>query len=141
MVIKHKNYSVVDLYKMFGPNWAYKLNLSNIPKFFNKPVIQTFDDFDTDTKQKYILIAKTIKDANPNKNINVWATGSRVDGSWKTKEEAENQAKEYNRKTPKYSDYDFITDAENIPNLQFLGFPCHGFFNKDVYISKVLIPI
>ena len=139
MVELHKNYTVSELYNMFGSDWANILNLDSIPKVFNKPIINTFDDFDEDTKQKYILIAKTIKEANPNIKINVWATGSRIDGSWKTKEEAEERAKEYNRLKPKYSDYDFITDAAIIPNLKQLGFPCEG-YKPPSFLKSVLIP-
>lgn len=135
----HKNYAVSELYNLFGSDWANILMLKSIPKVFNKPVINTFNDFDEDTKQKYILIAKTIKEANPNTEIDVWATGSRIDGSWKTKEEAEERAKEYNRLKPKYSDYDFITDAEVIPSLKHLGFPCHGYQTPSIR-HKVLIP-
>lgn len=135
----HKNYTAPELFDMFGPDWANILQLSSIPKVFNKPVIDTFNDFDEDTKQKYILIAKAIKEANSNTEINVWATGSRIYGSWKTKEEAEEQAKKYNKLKPKYSDYDFITDAETVPSLKHLSFPCHGYQIPSIQL-KILIP-
>ena len=134
----HKTYKVSELYNMFGSDWANILNLDSIPKVFNKPIINTFDDFDEDTKQKYILIAKAIKEANSEIDINVWATGSRIDGSWKTRKEAEELAKEFNKLKPKYSDYDFITDAETIPCLKHLGFPCHGYQTPSIR-HKVLI--
>lgn len=136
----HKNYTVSELYNIFGSDWANILQLGSIPKVFNKPIINTFNDFDEDTKQKYILVAKAIKEANPNTEINVWATGSRIDGSWKTKEEAEERAKEYNKPKPKYSDYDFITDAPVIPSLKHLDFPCHGYQTSFIR-HKVLIPL
>jgi formyltetrahydrofolate synthetase len=135
----HKTYKVSELYNIFGSDWANILKLKSIPKVFNKPVINTFNDFDEDTKQKYILIAKAIKEANGEIDINVWATGSRIDGSWKTTEEAEELAKKYNRIKPKYSDYDFITDAAIIPNLESLGFPCHGYQTPFIQ-HKVQIP-
>lgn len=135
----HKNYSVSELYNMYGSDWANILKLKAIPKVFNKSVINSFKDFTESTKQKYILIAKTIKEANSNIEIDVWATGSRIDGSWKTKEESEEQAKEYNRPIPKYSDYDFITDAEIVPSLKHLGFPSHGYKTPQIR-HKILIP-
>ena len=135
----HKTYTASELYNIYGYDWANILQLSSIPKVFNKPVINTFNDFDEDTKQKYILIAKAIKEANPNTEINVWAAGSRIYGSWKTKEEAEERAKKYNKSKPKYSDYDFITDAKVLPSLKHLGFPCHGYQITSIKL-KVLIP-
>jgi hypothetical protein len=138
-IVKHKNYTPAELYNMFGVDWRFKLGLKSIPKIFNKPVISKFEDFDEDTKTKYIEVAKCIKQANPNESVQVWATGSRIHGCWRTDEEAEQLAKEYNHKRPKYSDYDFITDAKIIPDLKHLGFRVHEY--QTPYIQhKVLVP-
>ena len=136
---KHKNYTTAELYDMFGVDWQFKLGLKSIPKIFNKPIITNFEDFDEDTKIKYIEVAKCIKKENLNENIQVWATGSRIHGCWKTDEEAEQLAKEYNHTKPKYSDYDFITDAKVTPDLKHLNFKTHGYQTPNIQ-HKVLIP-
>lgn len=132
-----KNYSISELYNNLGPNWRYETGLYNVPKIFNKKKIKNFYDFDVDTKNNYILLAKLIKSINDD-NIDVWAIGSRVDGCWKTEEEAEFQAKKYNKKFIKYSDYDFTTNAKNLPNFKRLE--KHFDYCKYAEKNKVLIP-
>jgi hypothetical protein len=137
---QYKNYKIAELYNIFGVDWRYKLGLCEVPKVFNKPIITEFNNFNNDTKLKYIKIAKCIKQANHKENIKVWATGSRIHGCWKTDEEAELSAKKYNHLKPKYSDYDFITDAKVIPCLTHLDFRTHGYQTPNIQ-HKILIPV
>lgn len=109
-----KNYNVRELKEMFGKEWAIQIGIRTYPKICNKPVIKRFDDFDNDTKSIYIQIYNLIKEKNQNQNFNVWATGSRINGTWRTPEESEELAKKYNQKI-KYSDYDYISDANRLP--------------------------
>ena len=119
MIQKHRNYTVAELKSLLGDNWREQLGLIQVPIICNKPIINTFADFDDDTKQIYINIYNAIKAKNPNKDIQVWATGSRIKGTWRTSEEAEQLAQQYNKKV-KYSDYDCFTDAPNKPSEQEL---------------------
>lgn len=111
-----KNYSISELTEIYGPLWAQHLGLYSVPKNKNKKEIFVFEDFDTITKSIYKKIFYYIFNKNSCKKINMWAVGSRVLGTWKTKEEAEELSKIYNLKKIKYSDYDFITDAELLPS-------------------------
>jgi hypothetical protein len=120
-----KNYTEKELFDIYGPFWMKKLNLSKIPVIKNKKEVFNFQDFEEESKEVYIKIKTYIEQYNQNQNINLWAIGSRVIGSWKTRAEAEQLAKDYNTKKIKYSDYDFLTDAEFLPsnkNIEkFLG--------------------
>lgn len=135
----HQTYSAKKLQSIFGSRWLYAVGLEPIPKITNKIKISVFNEFDDDTKQKYILIAKTIKNANPKQLIDVWAIGSRINGSWKTDKEAEYLAKKHNKIKPKYSDYDFTTTAKTIPNLKHLPFDCDS-HQTTTTSTGVLIP-
>lgn len=116
----NKNYTIEEIKQLFGDDWFKKR--TGPPKIYNKPVINTFDDFDEDTKNVYIGIYNLIKEKNLNTDIKVWATGSRIKGCWKNVEEAEAESIRYN--TPvKYSDYDYRTNAMNKPTES-------EFFNK-----------
>ena len=64
----------------------------------------------------YLGIYTILKDRND--NFKMWATGSRVKGNWRTKEESDEMVIKYGLKHVKYSDYDFHTDAKNLPNIQ-----------------------
>lgn len=115
---KNKIYTAKELKELFGDNWREKIGIRQIPKFLvPKPRINFFNEFDQDTKEIYVKIYNLIKQKNQNKNFNVWATGSRVKGEWKTKEESDEMALKYNIK-PKYSDYDYISDAKILPTKQ-----------------------
>lgn len=105
MIQKYKNYTVAELKIMLGDNWSEKAGIPKNPIIQNKPIINKFDEFDPETKQIYITIKNLIIEKNPGKIVNVWASGSRVKGTWRTKEESES------RKSIKYSDYDYCTDA------------------------------
>lgn len=124
MIEIKKNYTVKDLIKIYGPFWKKKLGLSSAPILKNKPEILNFEDFDIKIQNIYKRIYCFIINKNLNKNISLWAFGSRILGTWRTKEEAERLAKEYNVKI-KYSDYDFATNAEILPSNKeiqdFLG--------------------
>lgn len=118
MLEKNRRYTVRELKELFGDNWEEKVGIKQIPKFLiPKTKINSFDEFDKETKQIYIKIYNIIKEKNPNQNFNVWATGSRVKGEWKTKEESDEISIKYNIK-PKYSDYDYVSDAKIIPTKQ-----------------------
>lgn len=87
-------------------------------KTLNKPIIKNFQDFDNHAKHIYSSIAKAIKELNKDQeNLYVIASGSRVNGKWRSDDETEEICKKYNIKKPKYSDYDFITNAKYMPNL------------------------
>jgi len=120
-----KNYTEKELFDIYGPFWMEKLNLSKIPVIKNKKEVFNFQDFEEKSKEVYIKIKTYIAQYNQNQKINLWAIGSRVIGSWKTRAEAEQLAKDYNTKKIKYSDYDFLTDAKFLPsnkNIEkFLG--------------------
>jgi hypothetical protein len=120
-----KNYTEKELFDIYGPFWMKKLNLSKIPVIKNKKEVFNFQDFEEESKEVYIKIKAYIQQYNQNQKINLWATGSRVKGSWKTREEADQLAKDYNTKKIKYSDYDFLTDAKFLPSNRdierFLG--------------------
>jgi hypothetical protein len=124
---KHKNYILKELRELPPEYTEAKELIANFNsryalKTIRKPIIDSFEDFDDNTKFIYKTIAIKIKEANPDQeNLYVIASGSRVNGKWRSDEETENIAKEYNIKKPKYSDYDFITNAKNIPNLQKLA--------------------
>ena len=89
-------------------------------KKYNKPKITKFEEFDDQTKNIYLTIASELKKLNLDQNFKLIATGSRVTGKWKKDDEADELAAKFNIKV-KYSDYDFITDAINIPDLQQLA--------------------
>jgi len=133
-----RGYRPSELFEIYGPDWARKLNLHLPPKNYNKKIITNFYDFDEDTKNKYILIAKELKRHNY-EDFDIWAVGSRIHGYWKTKEEAELLAQQYNLPRPKYSDYDFYTNAKIVPNLNYLDFHSHHIGNPAIKI-KILIP-
>lgn len=114
MIQKNKNYSVEDLKELLGQNWLEQVQGVRIP-ISPKPVINNFNEFDEQTKIIYTHIFNIIKEKNPNQDIKVWATGSRVKGTWKTKEESDAVANANNSR-PKYSDYDYVTDAIRKPS-------------------------
>lgn len=120
-----KEYTVKELYDIYGINWKNKLGLSKVPIIKNKLEIFCFKDFDILTQQIYKRIYSFINQYNLNTSIRVSACGSRILGTWKTKEEAEKLYKQYNMHKIKYSDYDFVTDAKVLPTNkeieQFLG--------------------
>jgi hypothetical protein len=124
---KHKNYKLRELLALPPEYEEAKQLINNFHsryylKTINKPKIKNYEDFNEDSKLVYGSLAKKIKQLNPDQeNLYVIASGSRVNGKWRSDEETENIAKEYNIKKPKYSDYDFITNAKNIPNLQKLA--------------------
>ena len=116
MIEKNKKYTVKELKELLGDDWLNKLGVVRVPKPKNKPVITNFSEFDNETKQVYLGIYNILKDKND--NFKMWATGSRVKGNWRTKEESDEMVIKYGLKHVKYSDYDFHTDAKNLPNIQ-----------------------
>lgn len=127
MLEKNKNYTLNELRAMRGQAEEVdalfnQLEAGKEYKKKNKNEISKFEDFDQTTKSIYLSIAKEIKTLNPNQqDLYVIATGSRVNGRWKTEEESESIAKKYNINKIKYSDYDFVTNAKNIPDLKELA--------------------
>ena len=92
---------------------------SKFPPIAKKPIPLNQDDFDEHTLRIYKAVYAAIKQLNPNTSFKMWATGSRVLGHWRTKEETE--AWQPNPTKRKYSDYDFWTDAPTLPNIKELG--------------------
>lgn len=109
-----KNYSLNELVEAFGPEWRQVLGLHRIPIVKNKPEIFSFDDFNDKDKEIYLKILSCVTEHN-NEPISVYAYGSRITGTWKTREEAEQMSVKYGLKRVKYSDYDFVTDAKVLP--------------------------
>lgn len=119
MVEKYKNYTAKELKELLGENWRKQLGLNSTPKnIYPKPIIYSFDEFDKETKDIYFNIAQLIKSKNPNQNVKIWATGSRVKGNWRTIEETKKMKKIYGENMVKYSDYDISTDAKILPTTQ-----------------------
>lgn len=114
---KYKRYTKGELDKLF-PNWKKDLNSDKECLLSIKPVISSFNEFDDNTKKIYLKIAEYLKKENPSQpNLKLWATGSRVNGRWRTAEEAEKWAIVTNTEI-RYSDYDYITNAKNIPTYE-----------------------
>lgn len=125
---KYKTYTIKELKNLLGDDWFKQIASPIIPKcLIPKQRIYNFNEFNEETKQIYIQIYDLIKQKNPNQNFNVWATGSRVKGKWRTKEETDEISTKYNIK-PKYSDYDYCTDAINKPT-------------KQEFLTKIGIPV
>ena len=148
---KHKNYTLKELRELPPEYTEAKELIANFNsryalKTIRKPIINSFEDFDDNTKFIYKTIAIKIKEANTDQeNLYVIASGSRVNGKWRSDEETEKICKDYNIKKPKYSDYDFITNAKNIPDLEKLAEELNvkyinkiGSYNKK---EEVSIPI
>jgi hypothetical protein len=123
MLEKNKNYTFKELKDMENESIEVKNFLNQIEsakelKKKNKTEISKFEDFDQHARLIYLSIAQEIKKINLDQDdLYVIASGSRVNGKWKTEQESESIAKKYNLNKIKYSDYDFITNAKNIPNL------------------------
>lgn len=119
MIEKHKNYTAKDLQEIYGPDWYIKLGFDKVD-YPKKQKINSFEEFDQETKNIYLNIFNILKGKNPTQDFNIWACGSRVRGYWRTKEEAETMASQHNRPV-KYSDYDFCTDAKNVPSNDYIS--------------------
>lgn len=148
---QNRNYTIKELIALSpecdeAKDFVQNLNANRYSKTISKLVIKTFQDFDENTKFVYSKIAEKIKELNSNQeNLYVIASGSRVNGKWRTDEEAENIAKEFNLKKIKYSDYDFISNAKYTPNLTQLALELNvryinkiGSYNKN---EEVEIPL
>jgi hypothetical protein len=128
-IIKGKNYSIKDLQGLFGEKfieqipgriiipWKELNEYLESQSIIKKPILH-FDEFDEETKKIYKSIKKIVLSLNHNqKSIKVWATGSRIYGTWRTNEE-EDIIAHINNKKPKYSDYDYCTDARTVPSIK-----------------------
>jgi len=123
MLKKNKIYTLKELMLLSEKTIKIKqiLNIHDV-KISRKDKICKFEDFDQETKYIYLFIANQIKKLNSNqKDLFVIAIGSRIKGNWKTKKESEDIAKKLNTKNIKYSDYDFSTNAKNIPDLKIIS--------------------
>lgn len=109
-----KPYSVAEIKALLGDDYFIKQQKYRvIPK---KPVISDFSELSEYDKNVYRTIRDEIVRCNRNRqHVKVYATGSRVTGTWKTKEEAEALAAD-TKQPVKYSDYDYWTDAPVKPN-------------------------
>jgi hypothetical protein len=120
-----KNYTLRELIEMKDQSpeaqaFVNSLEAIKESKKYNKPKITKFEEFDDQTKNIYLTIASELKKLNLDQNFKLIATGSRVTGKWRKDDEADELAAKFNIKV-KYSDYDFITDAINIPDLTALA--------------------
>lgn len=114
-----KTYSAKEARKLMGEE-AWIKQVVRPFDFSKKPKPNSFENFDEQTKRIYSQIRAHIQSLNPDQEVQVWATGSRAKGTWKTKEESEEYAALYDLK-PKYSDYDFRTNAKVVKGLQELS--------------------
>ena len=123
MIQKFKNYSFQELVKLSSQSKESAMLINHIlysKKFkqITKPIIKTYQDFDENTRVVYSTIAQRIKELNPDQpDLYVIASGSRVNGKWRSDEETEEICGKFNIKKIKYSDYDFISNAKYMPNL------------------------
>ena len=114
-----KPYSVAQVKAIMGDDFFEKRQRSG-RAVATKPRIRSFAEFDPETKEIYLKIYEEVKKMNPGyPRVRVWATGSRITGTWRTKEESDALAEARNVK-PKYSDYDYFTDMPRFPNKQRL---------------------
>lgn len=86
------------------------------PQLPLKKKITHFRQFPKDTADVYRKIYYSLKELNT-KPFELYAIGSRVKGTWQTEEEVDSNPMEG---VPKYSDYDYYTNAENIPTSEYL---------------------
>lgn len=115
MIEKNKNYTAKELQDLLGIDWREKLGIQSIPSnIYPKPIINDFSEFDEETKEIYSNIYNILKNKNPNQDIRVWATGSRVKGTWRTIAETDEMKALYGENRVKYSDYDIVTDAKTL---------------------------
>lgn len=122
-------FTAQELQAIHGDNWRKILGLVSRPIVRDKPVVKNFSDFSDDTQQIYLKIARAIKTAT-DKPFQLWAIGSRIKGTWRTKEEEEKIAADNNLKI-KYSDYDYTTTGPLPTQQQFeqvglFGVKLHG---------------
>lgn len=109
------DYTLAELKAMYGPDWEKYVFFGPPLVPITKPIINTFNDFDSSAKNIYTQIYNILFKANSNQAVDMWATGSRIDGRWMTEKEAEDFYKAKDMEVM-YSDYDFITTAKQIPN-------------------------
>tara|TARA_R110000868_G_scaffold54673_2_gene170650 strand:+ start:1480 stop:1974 length:495 start_codon:yes stop_codon:yes gene_type:complete len=112
----NKTYTFAELKELMGEEFISKFG-KGIPRVINKKIIEKYSDFDKDTKAIYKGIYDLIKAKNPNQDFELYATGSRIKGYWRTIEEADALALQYGFKA-KYSDYDCTTNAINKPTKE-----------------------
>jgi hypothetical protein len=123
MIQKFKNYSFQELVELSSQSKESAMLINHILyskefKKITKPIIKTYQDFDENTRVVYSKIAQSIRELNPNQpDLYVVASGSRVNGKWRSDEETEQICENFNIKKIKYSDYDFISNCEFIPDL------------------------
>lgn len=102
------------------------------PNFKPKKQIKHFYQFPKATAAIYSGIYKMLKERN-NDPFELYAVGSRVKGTWQTEEEVEENPMPG---ACKYSDYDFWTDAKNIPTseefVKTLGAWCEKAPKRDI---------
>ena len=151
MIQKFKNYSFQELVELSSQSKESASLINHIlysKKFkkITKPIIKTYQDFDENTRVVYSTIAQRIRELNPDQpDLYVIASGSRVNGKWRSDEETEQICEKFNIKKIKYSDYDFISNCKFIPDLIQLAATLNvryinkiGSYNKN---EKVEIPI
>jgi hypothetical protein len=111
-------YTSSELKTILGERWQDFQNWRKDPSSFGvqKKIIANFEDFDEETKCIYLQISSLIKDSNKEQDVKIWAFGSRINGTWRTREESEEIAEKYKVEL-KYSDFDIATDAEFIPEI------------------------
>lgn len=137
-------FTAQELQAIYGDNWRKLLGLSRRPVLRNKPAIKSFADFPSDTQQIYLKIASAIKVAT-NRPFQLWATGSRIGGTWRTAEEEEKIAAENNIKV-KYSDYDYTTTGalptqQQLEHVGLSGVKLHGITGTSPPPQHVEIPV
>lgn len=134
----------LDKIKKLYPEILKKYNVLCVhPK---RPTINHYSDFSEEQKFIWSIIVDKIKEINPTQNdLKCWAIGSRVNGNWRTRQEAELL---FQQGYPlKYSDWDVATNAEVLPNKQTLnkmlsdiGEKVHIIYYKTIP-NKIAVPL
>lgn len=112
------------------------------PKRFGtaRPPITDRSEFTEHDVAVFAAIADEIRKANPTHlSLKAWAIGSRVSGTWRTKEESEALAAEGYRL--KYSDYDVATNARVLPSREALEAAMQPFGEKAHVIRRSPKPL
>jgi hypothetical protein len=108
--------TIQEYRELHGSSYMHNLTSYLIAPVYNKPVINNFSEFDQETKKIYLQIYAVLSAYNP-EGFELYATGSRINGSWRTKEESEALSQKYNIPIS-YSDYDFSVVAKNFPPFE-----------------------
>lgn len=117
-----KSYTIEELKLIAGGD--YVALLSTFPVFdkskYNKPIVYSYNDFDSNTKAVYSSLYTLISGLNPSTNFLLFALGSRVIGKWLSPSDVEEINLE-NNIVETTSPYEYWCDANRLPTSTELG--------------------